>query len=198
MASTQIQIWNMALSHIGVKAFVASPTERSQEASVLNVWWQPAIDYVLADHNWAFARKYATLNLVEEDPNPDWQYAYRYPSDCIHARRICSPKGRRDPLPPPFVTGQDDDGKLVLTDQEDAVLEYTVRVTEPERFDEKFTECLTFYLASRIALPLSRIPNMMEKMEAMYENKLIGASTKAMNEMQQDEQQEAEWIQARG
>lgn len=197
MASSIVQIWNMALSHIGVKSFVAGVNEKSQEASVLNVWWAPSVDYVLADHPWPFARKYQALGLVVSNPSPDWAYAYRYPSDCIHARRICSPSGRTDPKPPPFFVGQDDDGKLVYTDQPNAVLEYTKRVTEPERFDEKFTEALSIYLAARVCNPLSRIPNLADKLDDMYSSAIARAAVKSMNEQQQDDPQEAEWIQAR-
>ncbi len=197
MASSMVEIWNMALSHIGVKNFVTGPNEKSQEAAVLSIWWLPSLDYVLADHPWPFAGKYAQLGLVET-VNPEWAYAYRYPSDCVHVRRICDPVGgRASPNPPPFVIGHDDDGKVIYTDQADAILYYTVRVNEPERFDAKCVEALSIYLASRIANPLTRMPNLGKDLEDSYNRMIVKAAVKSSNEMQQDDPQEAEWIRAR-
>ena len=53
--------------------------------------------------------------------NPDWTYAYRYPSDCLFARRITEvaqgTQRQFDPTPIPFRVGRDENGlaKLTLT-----------------------------------------------------------------------------------
>jgi hypothetical protein len=188
----------MALSHIGVKRFVQSETERSQEVSVLTLQWAPAVNFVLADHPWSFARKYASLGLVTTAPNDDWGYAYRHPADCVFARRLVTATGgRSDPTPPPFILGQDNWGRLIFTDVEDAVLEYTMRVFEPERYDPQFVVMISWYLAHLIANPLSRIGGASEKCYEMYRNLKSIASATSMNERQQDDNQEAEWILAR-
>lgn len=195
--SSKIEIWNRALSNIGVKQFVQSESENSNEASVLGVHWDAAVRKTLTDHPWPFARAYRTLALVEQDPNTDWSYSYRYPSDCLMIRRILTDFGRTDPFPPPFTTGQDDQGRLVYTDQPDAVIEYTTSIIEPERFDTAFEEALVWYLSYLCALPLSRIPDMSKFAHSLYKEAIITASAKAQNEAQQDLPQEAEWIQAR-
>lgn len=195
--SSQLEIWNNALAHVGVKQFVQSVDEKSMEAAVLRVRWDSSVKYVLADHPWPFATAYATLNLVEEQPNTDWLFSYRYPADCIHARRIVSPLGRTDPEPPPFKTGQDDQGRLIYTDAPDAVLEYTKDVTQVARFDQKFVEALEWYLASRIATPLSRIDGAASKATQMYEFSLVRAASKTLKEAQQDNAPDAEWVRER-
>jgi hypothetical protein len=171
---------------------------RDMRSRAAGVHWAAAVNKVLADHPWTFARKYAYLGLIREDPNGDWHYAYRYPADCVHARRIVSEVGgRRDPDPPPFTIGQDNWGRLVYTDWPNAVLEYTMRVFETERYDAQFTTMLSWYLAHLIANPLSRISGSAGACFDMYKAMKSAASTISMNESQQDDPQEAEWIQAR-
>lgn len=195
--SSKIEIWNRALSNIGVKQFVQSESENSNEASVLGVHWDAAVRKTLVDHPWPFARAYRTLALIEQDPSTDWAYSYRYPTDCLMVRRIVSENGRTDPFPPPFAIGQDDQGGLIYTDYPDAVIEYTKSVTEPERFDVAFEEALVWYLSYMCAIPLSRISDMSKHAYIHYKEAIITASTKVQNESQQDLPQEAEWIQAR-
>lgn len=195
---TTINIWNMALSHIGSKHFVESETENSREVSTLKIHWAAAVNKVLADRPWTFARKYASLGLVSENPNGDWAFAYRYPADCVFARRIVTETvGRRNPDPPPFTIGQDNWGRLIYTDWPNAVLEYTMRVFETERYDPQFTTMLSWYLAHLIANPLSRMANAAGIALGMYKDLKETAAATAFNESQQDDPQEAEWIQGR-
>lgn len=194
---TKIGIWNNALAHIGVKSFVQVEDEKSAEAGVLRVVWDSALEYVLGDHPWPFATAYATLGLVEQNPNTDWLFSYRYPTGCVHARRIVAGDGRNSTKPPPFRIGQDDAGRLIYTDQDSAVLEYTKLVTSCDHFDPKFAEALEWYLASRIATPLSRIEGMAAKAEKMYEIMMVRAAAKSRNESQQDDAPDAEWVRER-
>ena len=198
MASTQIDIWNQALSNIGSKVFIQNPNERSVEASVLAIWWKSAVEFVLAAHPWPFATAYQLLAPLDDNPTGgDWLYVYRYPSDCIHARRLVTKAGRRDPNPPPFKIGSDNEGRVIYTDQENALLEYTKEVTEPERFDPNFVDCLAWYLGHKAAPSVSRMPNMTDFALKQYKVALTNAADKAMNESQQDDPQEAENIRAR-
>jgi hypothetical protein len=64
---------------------------------------------VLRDFDWSFARRYTTLGLVEEDPNTDWAYVYRYPSDCLSVRSIVGAM-RTDRSRLPFTLGSDASG----------------------------------------------------------------------------------------
>jgi hypothetical protein len=195
--ATTVNIWNMALSHIGSKHFVESDSERSREVSVLKIHWAAAVNKVLSDRPWKFATKYVTLGLIAERPNMDWAYAYRYPADCVFARRLVTTGGRRDPDPKPFTIGQDSWGRIIYTDQPNAVLEYTLRVFETERYDPQFVTMLSWYLAHLIANPLSRITNAAVVAFNMYKLLKETAASTAFNESQMDDAQDAEWIQAR-
>ena len=202
MAMTDVQISNMALGHIGVQQQIASlSTEHSTESNKCSLYYTQAVESVLADYPWPFATKYATLGLVTDNSalsTPyDWLYEYRYPSDCLFVRRIVTVLGRKDPNPPPFRIGQDDQGLLVYTDQEDAVIEYTRRVTDTNLFPPTFAEAVSWRLAAFIAPGLSRLKDMVRLAMLTYLGILSKAETQAGNEQQQQDQIESEFIRAR-
>jgi hypothetical protein len=200
--SSKTQIGNVALLRIGVTQSVGNvDTETSREAIAIRLIFDDEVDFVLRDFPWPFATAYHTLELVDgsasSPANGDWTFAYRYPSDCMFARRIVTERGRRDATPPPYKIGRDSQGKLIFTDQEDAVLEYTADVTDPQEFDAMFASMLAWRIAANIAPGLSRIEKMSAKAAEMYEIEKTKAQSRSLNEGQQEEPAESEFIRAR-
>lgn len=146
-------ICNMAISHLGISKDIANvSTEQSAEAKACRRFLDIARETVLKDYNWPFATKMATLNLVEEDPNDEWAYSYRYPSDCLYARRILS--GFRDDTDLtriPYKITQDSTGILIYCDTENAILEYTLNTENIDLFSSDFKVALSYRLAHYIA-----------------------------------------------
>lgn len=156
--SSVAEVCNLALSHLGVGKEIASITERSKEAEACNRFYELARDEMLRGFVWPFARKIVTLGLVtasgdDDHPACKFEYAYRYPSDCLMIRKIQSEI--RTDYRQSRVTHDllaDDAGTLILTDLEDAVLEYTsTDAQNPGRWHSDFTMALSFRLASYIA-----------------------------------------------
>jgi hypothetical protein len=119
--ATELQVINDALLKIGVSKTVAMLGEQSREALTAEHLFDRVLRETLRQHPWAFATKYARNEdaVAETDPmflaaggvnepiNGDWTYAYRYPDDCLFARRIVGSSGRRfDPAPIPFRVGR--------------------------------------------------------------------------------------------
>jgi hypothetical protein len=201
MASTT-EIANMAISHLGLGKEIANlDTEQSKEASACRRFFEVAKEAVLLDYEWSFATKQATLNLVEEDPNDDWAYSYRYPVDCLTIRRIVSGV-RNETLSAriPFKIAKDDAGKLIYTDEESAVIEYTEDITDPTYFPSQFIIALSFRLASYIAPRITQGDpfKMKQEMLAQYQLELNQAKKTDMNEEVQDLIPESESILIRG
>lgn len=140
MASV-VDICNLALSHLGANQSVEQvfPTpEQSTEARTCHLHYQPALDAILAEHDWGFARVTRTLALAGTAPG-DWTYSYAYPSDCIAAREIVNETKAstiRAPDKIPFDLGYDTATKVrvIYTDQAEAVLRYTVTLSNTTRF----------------------------------------------------------------
>lgn len=219
MAESVVSICNKALDHARSSEVITSIDERTKEARACKKWYEHARDTVLEDFPWPFATSFVDLALVEEEPNTDWQFSYRYPQNCARVRKILNPAGRlhvgqvldtvfplvlpamgADPARIPFTLGFDDQGKLIYTDMDEASAEITGIVTNPTFFSSKFVECLSWKLAALIAPGLTRgdQEGVVEKCEAGYQQARAEAWASAGNETQSDKEPDAESIRARG
>ena len=197
MALTDVQICNMALGHLGQTKFIADLSERSLAADLCNQFYEQARNFSFEDFPWPFANKYATLELVEEDPNDEWDYSYRYPSDCMAVRRIVTTIGRTDPNPPPFEIGGDDQGRLIYTDQEDAIGKYTRLVEDTNLYPAVFGEAVSWWLAGLLAPGLARDKKQGQLAFQMYAVIKGQAEAQQLNEQQQSPEPESEFIRSR-
>lgn len=217
MATSDTAIANAALGHVGNGSQIAVMTEKSNEARACLLYYEEARDKVLGEFPWPFATRIATLALVETSPTSDWGYSYRYPSEALTVRIL--PSGfdrvaaRGSPwgipcndwpfgyptIPIPFRIVSDATGKLIYTDQADATVEYTVRETDPTKFDASFTEALEYLLASKIAPmvtggdPFKLGPAAYQK----YQVALSDARSRAANEEGRDPPPQSEFIATR-
>lgn len=203
MATTVVSICNLSLARVGHDRAIQAlaPDENSKAANLCAMFYEPMRDKVLRDFAWPFAKKYAALNLVEENPNTDWLYAYRWPSDCLRALRIVNAAGRTAGLtaPIPYTIGHDAAGKLIYTDEPNAVLLHTARYTDPTWFDADFVSALAWRIAQELAAPMARgdFPAMRERAMKEYAAEISNAEANAANEVQADPNPDAEWIRAR-
>ena len=153
--SSEVEICNLALSHIGTKSTIASLTENSNEARQCNLLYVPARDHTLRAHPWKFAQKRVALADLGSPPQ-GWLYRYQYPSDCIAAREILPDnKDTDDPVPFEVAVSDDLKSKVILCDKAGAYLRYTARVTDPTLFDPMFVTALSWWLAFLLAKPLT-------------------------------------------
>lgn len=201
--ASKTKIANLALGRIGASKQIRNvDTETTREAVVTRLFMDEDILFVLRDFPWPWATAYVALALVAgsttENAVPDWRYAYRYPTDCLYARRIAIESlGRNNPKPPPFRIGRDAQGKLIYTNEPEAVLEYTAQITDPEEFDPMFTSMLAWKVGAGQAPSLSRIKDMAETCMQMYEIEKTKAQSRALNEGQQEDPIESELVRSR-
>ncbi len=188
--SSQTEISNMALSHLGVGYEIQNlETEQSQEANVCRRYFDIALQTTLTDFPWPFANKMTALALIEEDPNDEWGYSYRYPIDCAHALRILS-GFRNDTLESkvPYKISKDSAGKIIYSDIENAELEYTSLVEDPQFYPADFTLALSFKIAFLIAPRITAGDPFGMRAEAgrQYDIAVSNAKRNASNEEQSD------------
>src|SRR3972149_10216394 len=144
---TEVEISNLALAYIGHQAIIQSLGEASPEAAACALLYPMARDLVVQSAPWRFAKKHEALAVVSESPTPYWSWSYRYPTDCLYARFIRGATfDQRDPIP--FeVTADGASGKLVWTNQAEAVLCYTRRVENAGALDPLFAAALAWFMA---------------------------------------------------
>lgn len=218
--ATKIHIINQALLKIGVSQLIVSLDEASREAFTGNELYDPVLRETLRHFPWPFATKYAAatdllvgyMNLIagtetapavrRADGSVEWQYMYRYPVDCVKARRIVPTSGRsfnRKQLE--FRVGRQWDGlkvPIVYSNEPDAMLEYTAIVECAEDFfDSLFEDALSWRLASKLAPSLARNGLTSADCWRMYLHTVDTAEAVASQEQQQHRDGEAEWIEGR-
>jgi len=201
MVESSTEICNLALSHLAINSQISNlDSESSAEARACRLFFNITRDAVLRDFAWPFATKIETLSLVEANPNDEWDYSYRVPSDCLFHRRILS--GVRNDTQDskiPYRIIQDDDGLLILTDQSDAELEYTIRESRVNHWFSDFCLAMSFRLASYIAPQVTGGDpfKLGDRAIKFYQYELAKAQNNAFNEQQSDAKIEAESIRAR-
>jgi hypothetical protein len=216
--STRLEITNQALAKLGQTRFITDLDEATAEGYTAAQLWDLALRAALRHWDWPFATKYAGgadavtgyMHLVdgsESDPVvPDeWVYAYRYPLDCLKARRIVKEGGAGrgfDPTPIPFRVGRtwtgEDDVPLIYCNEPDAVLEYTALVEcREDFFDALFEDALSWRLAGLMAPGLTRTAKTAAECMQMFMAVLDMAKAVAAQEAQQEPHGEASWTRSR-
>jgi hypothetical protein len=175
--ASEVDIVNIALSHLGDTANVSSidPPEGSAQAQHCARFYPIARDALLEMHTWSFATKRIVLPLLS-DSLKQWKYVYQAPSDALNLIAVLAPDAMDDysqDLPVPYTqvgivnTGQglytpqpfevetlQDGTSVIYSNQEDATLRYTVKLTDTTQFSPLFTSALTHLLASYLAGPI--------------------------------------------
>jgi len=155
---SETAVCNLALGHLGISAEINNlTTEKSAEASACRRYFTTARDVALRDLKCTFATEFATLALVEENPNDEWAYSYRYPSNCLFFRRILS--GTRNDTSGsriPYKIASDDVGKLIYTDRQYAECEFTKLASDQMLWPDDFILAVSYLLAGLIAPRLTR------------------------------------------
>lgn len=200
MASTT-EICNFALSHLGIGKRISNvETDVTAEAKVCRIFFEPSRDKVLRDFPWPFATKILALGEIEESPNDEWGFSYRYPSDCLAFRRILS--GTRNDTRQsqiPYRIAQDAAGKIIFTDREEAQGEYTVRTEDPAIYPPDFVLALSFLIAAYIAPAISAGDpfKLGARAAQFYEYEIDKAKANAANEVQPEEDVQSEFVRGR-
>jgi hypothetical protein len=175
---SEVDICNLSLGNLGDDATVASldPPEGSAQADHCARFYPMARDLVLDAHRWSFATRRVSLALLSMAPPSSWRYAYALPGDVLNLISVLAPDAMDDSsvgvpvfsgygctpveqpgsyTPQPFVTEIAPDGTQVLyTNQENAVLRYTARVTDPSTFPPTVVQGVVMRLTSMLAGPV--------------------------------------------
>jgi hypothetical protein len=202
-----LKVVNAALQHLGDNNAITNlSTDATPRGVAFRQHWATAVESVLRDYAWPFAKRYATLTLLggtaTDAVNSDWQYVYQAPSRMVRALRVleADQKDGHNATPYPFEVGQNESGPVIYTDLVDAELEYTTRPYCPaSQGDVFFREALQWYLAALFAPTLSKNERTVADCLQMYRVKLgIGAASSANEEVPQDtNRNDPSWIRDR-
>lgn len=88
---TKAKFFNLACGALLLQRQISNAdTDQSNEAKILNNFYDVAWKSALADMDLDSTSSQITLQLLATDPIEHWKYAYKYPSNCAFFRRIKS------------------------------------------------------------------------------------------------------------
>lgn len=93
--ASDLDIFNQALSRIGIDQFIGDPNETSKAGTLYRLWYDTCVDACLRDFPWNFATRLIALAPLTLTPPPGWLYVYAYPVDCLMAQSVCDAGGAR-------------------------------------------------------------------------------------------------------
>jgi hypothetical protein len=176
--TSQTEIINLALGHIGQKP-VEDITEKSSQANAALKIWNSCLKETLQNHDWSFATIIQTLDLhATYDPAPaGYLYAYAYPANCLVLWRVFNDETTDKILGVRFRVLYDPTSltKVVLTDAVLAYGEYTFWVDDTSKFDPFFVTALSHRLAAELAMILNGDAEMSKSQIAIFNNMMSEA-----------------------
>lgn len=176
-----VSVCNMALDRIDIGQPIDSLGAESDEARACNRWYAKCRDKVLQLNTWPCARKTIALGLVANNPNTRWGCSYRYPTDCIRVIGIYNGL-RVDNAKIEWQMGQDDTGRLIYTDEEDASVDYLGMMDDTGEWFDLIADAVSALLASEIAGPLGRGPEVRDRNLRLFGTAKAQAFAKAQSE----------------
>lgn len=123
---TKADIFNLALGALLLTKKIAdTDNDKSSDNQTLNVHWEAAFRTALADMDLDGTSSQVNLELLSTNPNSLWDFAYKYPSDCVLLRRLqnSSLMDRRSNQIKRR-TGIHEGKKVIFTNAQNAIAEY--------------------------------------------------------------------------
>ena len=201
MAVSDVQIAKLALQNIGDRYDITSLNEATPEAEQINLVYANVRDALLREHPWKFSLRYYTPAALAGTPPAGWAYMYAYPPSALKVIRLVHPL---DPLQKKYtplewtVSRNNDDAKVLLTNESDPEFEYSRLVTVPTEFDAMFDMAFSWRLAAAVAMPLTGDAQIADRMVREAERAVGAAKMEDGNEGSTGRtNREPDWITAR-
>lgn len=218
--ASKVQIWNLALGHLG-QAPVSSDSEQTVQALALSRIWDIARQDAFSAHPWSFAIVVASLTeLANFTPPDNWLYGYQYPTLARRVWKVYNPEGMGAYLAPVnnppiyplpdlkkyLKTGDEFrvlydptlNTRAIVTNVEDALCEYTHDISDTTIYEPMFVQYLGYLLASMVAMSLTGDPNMAINMGKLAGNQLAEAKRLSKAEQQSGTLGDQSTIDSRG
>lgn len=154
--ASKVDICNLALAHLGDSATVSNldPPEGSAQAELCATFYPIALSTLLEMHPWRFATRRESLASLDVD-TWNWGYAYAKPSSALKILAVLPKSASSTDESQDYELVVSNSGsQVILTNQEDACVLFTMMVNDTTAFSPLFTDALARLLSSYIAGPL--------------------------------------------
>lgn len=148
----ELEIFNMALLNLSIEP-IGSLGGNDKRAIAHRTYYPNAIDNCLKSITPKFARKIESLNLISGHTIPGFDYVYQYPGDCIKFLGLRDPNDSRSAKWDIRRIGEISQ-TVIVTNIEDAVIDYISKVHETSLFPTDFRTALEYHLSMDCAVYL--------------------------------------------
>lgn len=196
-SSGKLEIYNMALGFCGTRT-IGSPNEPTPEAIQCELFWDRARRSALRDFPYRFAVR--RMRLPEKEMpsvyEDEWLHAYGLPDTVLKVVRVHDGH-RRGLNKVPYSIQRGDEGELLLTDVEQAMIDAVVDVEDVTQWDEAFVVAMARKLACLICVPLVKGEGKLQSLVQLYQAAIPQAEGADASESYDRKLGDA-WLQARG
>ena len=189
MSSTTVllNIYNLALSHIGQKPVDGTTDETQPEILACNTHFPNARDSVLAQLAFPFNAAPVLLDLyttINDTSIPGWSYFYTYPASALAVWEVYASGNAATAFERDFEVRYLPAvaKRIICTDEEDAYANVSYLVTDYTLWDDRFIEAVSFKLAASIAIPITGDQELAMKMRDMFNIMVSEAKRKSSRE----------------
>jgi len=146
------QICNRALGRLGSDT-ITDLSDGTQSAEYCGRFLPEAIEHVLGQWDFKFARRRQRLAMNAGQPAFGWKYQYNYPMDCIRLVKVYGCHCQM-PVDIECVPYQVENGKI-LTDADELQIIYIARPDDPNQMPQSARKAISTHLAYLLATPLT-------------------------------------------
>jgi hypothetical protein len=196
----EAQVANLALARIGADPIV-NTTEDTPSIRQVKAIFATTRDELLRNYEFNFAQKYIELSedaTVTDALIGEWEYAYTIPTS-TNIVKILEIDGNKDNIYE--VLGSGVDRKLycnIITTLATASpvapnklsIKYVEQIVNPTLWDVLFKDALVLRLASKLAIPLAKRPDLMQVLQSEFASIFNLAANASSKERQIDEASE--------
>lgn len=207
--ASEVDICNLALAHLGDEASVASisPPDGSSQADHCARFYPIARAEMLDLYPWSFTLVRTELNLLVTGPKFGWDYAYAAPNAFVSLLGVHMPEDSDDFNPQPFDFEALADGtNVIYSNTAGAICRYSMIVTDTSKYQPLFVNALSYLLASKLAGPIIKGDNGMQRAQqlrayfdrvALPQATSSDASQRRVDPRKDNPLSQASWIKAR-
>lgn len=196
----KVEVFNLALSAMGTRNRVSSPTEASTEARECALWYDVVRKQVLCAAPFQEATANARLAVqaervgadwVSSDPDPGWRFSYSTPDDMLRPRHLAT-------FDTFIMSASATNEKRITTNAESAILIYTRDQENIDMWSPALITAIAYGLASAVCMKLGGKMDRVQLVAQQANNLLLQARTYSGNTDDYQLESLPPWLSARG
>jgi len=154
MASSSVDVCNIALKRLGVEAIV-NLTDDTDRASACNAIYLDTVKRIQREHPWNCCQVRVPLSLLSAAPAFGYGFQFTYPTKplCLRVNATDPPDAEWD-VENTIDGNGDFTGKVIVTNESQLSIRYTALLEDVSKWDVSLVEAVAADLCAQLAGPL--------------------------------------------